>query len=117
MSNHKINRLNLVKNLVEFSEPLQNIVAQLATMNWDYDGECITLTRRHVASVLKQYIQGRFSEDDIEFWANQIEGREDIVFEINHEEKIEEILYHLANPLLTQPLSHTQAKIFLADLG
>lgn len=114
---NEMNRITMVRALLEFSMPLEEIIAQLAVMGWDYDGNGVELTRKHLTVILQRYLDGKLSSSDIEAWANCIEGREDIRFEIGLEQKIEDILYELANPLLTQPLDETRAEAILKKLS
>lgn len=113
----EVDRLSLVQNLLSLSKPLQETVAQLAALDWDFEGEGVALTRKHFVSALQRYLRGELSEADIEFWANQIEGREDVEFEIDHEQEIKDVLYQLANPVLTQSLNHARAEVLFAELS
>jgi hypothetical protein len=91
MSN-EINRLGLVEDLLKNSKPLHKIVAQLATLSWDYDGDCVTLKRMHIFSILERYRLNQLSAEEVEYWANQIESREDIVFEEGWEQEIGDVI-------------------------
>ena len=110
-------RLSAVRDLLSLSRPIQETVSQLASMGWDYVGECAVLTRGHLVSVLQRYLDGDLSEIDIETWANHVEGREDVQIDLGEEQEIENILYELANPVLTQSLDQTRAKALLAELS
>ncbi|MFT5534289.1 MAG: hypothetical protein ACI802_002535 [Candidatus Paceibacteria bacterium] len=112
----EINRLGLVEDLLKISKPLHKIVAQLATLSWDYEGDCVTLKRTHVFSVLERYRLNQLSAQEVEYWANQIESREDIVFEEAWEQEIGDVIYQLANPELTRHLNQEQSKLMLAEL-
>lgn len=89
----EINRLGLVEDLLEISKPLHEIVAQFTPLNWDYEGDCVTLKRTHVFSVLERYRLNQLSAEEVEYWANQIESREDIVFEEGWEQEIGDVIY------------------------
>lgn len=109
MNIEETKRLSLVRDLLEMRAPLAKIVRELSTMTWDYDGEGIEMTAGHLASALQRYLRGEVSKAEIELWANQIEGRDDVRLEARPESVIEEILHELANPLLTQPLDRIRA--------
>jgi len=115
MSN-EINRLGLVEDLLKNSKPLHKIVAQLATLSWDYEGDCVTLKRMHVFSILERYRLNQLSAEEVEYWANQIESREDIVFEEGWEQEIGDVIYQLANPELTRHLNQEQLQSMLVEL-
>ena len=117
MTSSEMDRLALVRDLLEMSKPLEKIMAQLAMMDWDYEGDGVDLTKEHLAIALQRYLRGELSDSDIESWANQIEGREDIQFDTGFKQEIENILYELANPALTQPLDHSRAKMLLEAMA
>lgn len=110
---NKMDRFAVVRDLLEISKPLEKIMAQLAMMDWDYEGDGVDLTKKHLVMALQRYLRGELSDSDLESWANQIEGREDVKFEAGSEQEIENVLYELANPALTQPLDHARAKMFI----
>jgi hypothetical protein len=85
-------------------------------MDWDYEGDGVELTRRHLSAVLQRYLQAVLSARDVEVWANLIEAREDVCFDANYEREIEEVLYELANPTLTQPLDRSRASSLIKTL-
>lgn len=117
MTSNEMDRLTVVRDLLELSRPLEKIMAQLAMLDWDYEGDGLDLTKRHLAMALQRYLQDELSDSDIESWANQIEGREEIQFEAGSEQEVENVLYELANPALTQPLDHARAKMLLEAMG
>jgi hypothetical protein len=108
-------RMELLQQLVNFSMPLPAIVSSLSQMEWDSE-PLVTLSHQAVKNVLQRYIAHEFNGKDIEDWANAIEGRDDISFESNSENIIGEILFELANPLLTQPLSEQRALLLASRL-
>lgn len=116
MTTNEMNRLAVVRDLLELSKPLEEISAQLAAMRWDYDGDGIELTRSHLVAALRRYIDDQLSASDIEVWANGIEGREDIRFEAEWGQEVEDVLYELANPTLTQVLDRDRARVILDKL-
>ena len=117
MNAREPDRLKLVQNLLSFSMPLHETMTQLAAMGWDYEGMPVTLTGAHLDSVLRRYLAGQLSAADVGNWANLIEGRDDIVFEPGCADRIDDMVYELANPILTQPLDASTASTLLAGLA
>lgn len=110
-------RLALVDSLLAMSMPLAEVTRQLATMNWDYDGVGVTLTKKHLSNVLRRYLRGEVSEADIETWANRVEGRDDVQIDPSSEQEIADVLYELANPVLTQTLDLARAEQLVGTLN
>ncbi len=110
-------RLALVDKLLTMTMPLPEVTRQLSALSWDYDGVGVTLTKEHLSSSLLRYLRGALSEADIEMWANQVEGREDIQIDPNFDQVIDGVLFELANPILTQTLDPARAKELLSTLN
>lgn len=110
------NRLAVIRDLLEIAKPVAEISAKLSSLDWDYDEEGLKLRRSHLLNALERYLGNSLSAIDIEVWANLIETREDVYFEVSHAQQIEEVLHELANPLLTQPLDIPRATVLCASL-
>jgi hypothetical protein len=67
--------------------------------------------------VLGRFINEELNENEVEAWANAIEGREDIDYEIGYEELLSDVIHQLANPLLTVPLTTSSAEEILDSLS
>lgn len=117
MSIDESKRLALVRDLLAMTLPLSEIISQLSSMGWDYEGDGVLLTNEHLIKVLQRYLCGEVSEADIELWANYVEGRDDVRIKPDLNNKIENILFELANPLLTQQLDIARAKQLISDLS
>lgn len=100
--------------LVNASRPIAESIAELATYPWDSDAEVVQLRQENVANVLLQYRRGAMSAVEVEAWANAIEGRDDVG---TADEVAAELLYELANPLLSQPISLTRVDFMLKRLS
>lgn len=111
-----IERFAVLRELLTFSRPMRDVSIELSRFDWDFDGEGMKLEQKHVANVLRGYIDHRLSDSDVETWANLIESREDIYADPLHEESLNEIIYDLANPILTRPLDMKLANLFIEQL-
>ncbi|MDR0780003.1 MAG: hypothetical protein LBF16_04820 [Pseudomonadales bacterium] len=103
-------------DLLDFSKPISFLMDSLKGSDWSFAGKPVTMKQEHIKRVLLRYIQGHLTAEDIENWANLIEGREDIDFEPDHEEVIGECVHELANPSLTHELSVQRATELLSLL-
>jgi len=92
--------IETIVELIEFSEDREKISAKLAKVAWDFDGKPVVLTKSNIESVLNRYADGELTREDLEWWANAIEGREHIEYEEDYMDKIETAIFALANPIL-----------------
>ncbi len=109
-------RNKLLIRLIEASGNIEAIVADLKTFSWDSETALVTLTRPDVIRILERYLEERLAADSIEYWANAVEGREDIKYETRYEDVLGEAIHQLANPLLTEPLSVSSAHDLIETL-
>ena len=103
--------------LVNLNQPLSTILPILKTLPWDSNQAIITLKKEHLIHILNQYLNHSLSASDLENWANVIECREDITYETEGEDFINDIIFDLANPILSDPLSPELVKQYITQLS
>ncbi len=106
-------RKKLLKSLLEMNGAISVICAQLSEFGWDCEEDLITFKSNNALSVLNQYLKHQITKDDLEEWANAIEGREDISFEKDY---LKKLIYDLANPILTEPITNHTAKRWIMKI-
>jgi hypothetical protein len=110
-------RIELLQELLYLKKPVNQVIAELSEFDWDVDTSLVTLTASIAESVLQQYINGTASESEIENWANGIEVRDDIDFELDCEDTLSQFVFELANPILTQEITIESAKDWINRLA
>jgi len=111
-----MNRLDILKNLVYFEKPLQELVCDLSALDWDYHGEPYIVYSGAVATVIERYLDENISAEELEEWANLLECREDLDFEEAKQEVLSCIIYDLANPTLQGDITYNGCKDKLIQL-
>ncbi|MDN3505823.1 MAG: hypothetical protein P0S96_01170 [Simkaniaceae bacterium] len=101
-------RKDLIESLINFTAPIQSTLDKLSQYSWD-SNEYEVLKSFHIRTALMKYLSLQLSEQEIEDWANAIESREDIEFSSERTDLIENIIYELANPLLTSKFNRERA--------
>jgi hypothetical protein len=109
-------RADTLKALLEFVEPRDQILADLHPFEWDSDVELATLLRANVIQILRRFVAGALTCDEVEDWANLVESREDIGFEPGHDALVRDVVFQLANPLLNAAITPELAERLLARL-
>lgn len=108
-----MNRTATLDALVKITMPISEAISRLAEFPWDSDAELVNLAPEDFHHVLSLFKQGSLSVVEVENWANALECRDDVGISAP---LVQELLYELANPLLTQPLSSERADFWLARL-
>jgi len=110
-------RREVLQSLLQLDRPLSEIKSRLASHRWDSETEIERLARSHCEAILNRFLNRELSEENVEEWANLVEGREDIGFEEGHEDTLRGLLHELANPLLEGFLTREKILWWLSELG
>ncbi len=116
MLNKNIPRKKLLTDLLNLARPLNEIVPPLCALGWDSDEELVIFSRHHALAILKRFLENKVSIEELEEWANALEGREDVGFEAEIQSLLQAFIAELANPLLTEPLSYEAVQAWIARL-
>ena len=108
MSSHE--RVTALEDLLAGRVPPEEAKAALSACGWDSDADLVTVLPEHVLSVLDRVADGSLRPADAQAWADAIEGREDIGFVEEARDVLEEAIFALANPELTEPLDDAAIK-------
>ena len=111
-----MNRIKVLKELVTFGKPVTVLSNSLSKFEWDYDGDPLVVEASQIQVVLEGFIDGNYSSEDLEGWANLIEGREDLEYEEQHHRSIETIIHSLANPVLEGEITEQSCRELLSIL-
>lgn len=111
-----MDRFEVLINLVAFSKPVDDLTSDLSNFDWDYDGDPLIVTASDMKLLLNRFLVGERTAEELEAWANLIEGREDLEFEDQQSEAIENVVYSLANPVLQGAITPEFCKELLATL-
>src|SRR4051812_2105817 len=98
----------ILRNLLELSRPLDEILQDLARHCWDSEVANMTLAGDHLAAIVLRFLSGDLDRESMESWANAIESRDDIAYDPNS--RLGGVLHELANPLLFKPLTAERAE-------
>ncbi len=109
-----MDRATALAALVRMEGPVSEAAARLQAFPWDSESDLVVIKAQDFARVLRRYCLGEIAVGEIENWANALECREDLGF---GSATLRELLHEMPNPLLTQSLSQSRAKYWLAKLG
>jgi hypothetical protein len=105
----KVARVAALEDLVSLRLPPAEAKRRLHAFGWDSDDELVALTRGDLIHVLDEYLLGSLTDEEVGLWANAVEGRDDIGFEEDFEAVIKDMVFQLATPEITTPLTPAAA--------
>lgn len=110
-------RAQILRSALELDRPLENVLSELAQLPWDSELAPVTLEPAHVIGILHRFKSGSLNAQDVETWANAIEGREDIAFHPESRAALKEAIFELANPDLQGALTAETVDRWIAYLS
>jgi hypothetical protein len=113
---NEMSRNKFLNDLIALTRPLRELSKQVSEIPWDHAGPKIILRRTNLVSIIERVLAGELSVNDLENWANLLECREDIEFENEHEDQIDNIIDIFANPVLFGSMDHPRLENILYEL-
>jgi hypothetical protein len=110
-------RTEYLESLLRPDGPLRDIRRALTSFGWDSEEELVTLTRQHIRDLILRFMVGELRAEDVEEWADAIEGRDDIGLEAGHEDFLLQTIFSLANPAISEQLTYESAEHLLSQLS
>lgn len=110
-------RHEVLQDLIQVRGDLDMLIREISWFPWDYPEELVWLTPADASAVLRRFLAGELSAAQCERWADALEGRDDVGFQEDAEDVLAGLVFELANPLLTQPLSAERAGEWIARLA
>jgi hypothetical protein len=107
---NRTKRSILLNQLIARERPPAGLLRDLASFGWDLEERLAILAREDVSRILSGFLTHDISAKDVEEWANALEIREDVGLEHGYGELLKEVIFELANPLLTEPITHDRVK-------
>lgn len=99
-------REQALRDVVELRAPLNDAIPALEAYPWDSEEELVTLTTDHVRAVLDRYLDGSLPAEDVQRWAETLEGRDDLALT----ETLIDVLFELASPEIQGELTEKKAR-------
>ena len=99
----------VLQQLLLLSTTTEELKSSLSQHGWDSEGEA-ELKKDHIISIIQRFLSNDLSLQDVLFWSNAIECREDIECYHSDSERLLSIIHEIANPdlygVLDEKLAH-----------
>lgn len=111
-----MDRLDSLLSIVKIRRPIAEAVQQLSKFGWDSDVELVELTSEDFRHLLSLYVDGEVTAADCELWADALEVRDDVGFK-DDAKALADVMFELANPVLTSALTRERAAELILRLS
>lgn len=110
------NKHEVLVALLEYKFSWMTLSRELDELGGMNSGTTVRILPSHIASVLNRFVNNELSALDVEEWANIIEMREEVVYGQENEQQLKEVVWELANPSLSAPLTIDRARELISAL-
>ena len=109
-------RAALLAKVVRYELPLEETLLMLSAFGWDSDQELYQLSSQDVIALLDRYLEGALTAAQVQHWAELLEMRDDVGFEVKQTDLLKQIIFRLANPEVNRTITRTLAVEIQAQL-
>lgn len=103
---------NFLINLIEFKQPLNELKKEFLKYNkviWD-NKNLLTLKKEHIINACDKFIKNKISSNELEDWADLVEGLDALEYDPKNSNQISEMLFQLSNPEINGELTKKNVK-------
>lgn len=104
-----LDRAEALRDLLLLRQPVEKATSVLKSFPWDSHKQLVALTRADACNALDRYLDGHLSSEELEQWANAIEGRDDVGFEPGSEALLKDFVFQMAMPEITTAVTQAVA--------
>ena len=90
----------LIKEIAQLGANYIDYKKEIQEFPWDCDDELYFLTKADLLSVFSRFLSGELNSEELEKWADFLECRDDLGYELEFEDELREIIFLLANPII-----------------
>lgn len=108
-------RRHLLRQLIELSTPLPDTLSGLADFRLDSE-PLVELSVLDMINILERYLGGELTPEQLEAWADAVEGRDDIDLEPRAEEQLKQLLFEISTPEINFEITPGQASVWRRQL-
>ncbi|MCF0064083.1 hypothetical protein MUK70_27785 [Dyadobacter chenwenxiniae] len=106
-------RTDILTDLVLFKGELSELRNELSQYSSDVEKPLITISKLDFSNILRRCIAEEISFEDLTDWANLIEFRDDLDFELA---EMQELTFELASPEINGEISKERLKEMINEL-
>lgn len=107
------NRKDILTDLILFKVDLSELQNELSQYSWDIEEPILIISKQDFTNVLNRCIENEITFDDLVSWANVIECRDDLDFEV---EEMQEIVFELASPEINGEITKERLREIINEL-
>lgn len=110
-------RGEVLRALIDYRLPIEPVLRELEAYGWDSAQDVAILEGEDILKLLRRYLSGELTGEQVVDWADFLECREDIGFLEGQKQVCSHAIFLLANPNINGNVTPELAKKIQHDLG
>ena len=79
---------------------------ELGSFGWDWEGDALLILKKEdLLRIIDRFLAGEVTAVQLQEWAENLEVRDDVAFDGEEKELIDEVFFRLATPEINEPLT------------
>ncbi|NQX82260.1 MAG: hypothetical protein HRT66_09750 [Flavobacteriaceae bacterium] len=107
-------RKEILEKIISFDGELSVLKKELSKYPWDVEEPYLVISKSKFIKILKKSIDQVITFEDLEYWANIIECRDDLDFEV---ELIQEMVFELSSPEINGEITRIKLQYMIEQLS
>ena len=110
-------RAEILHALVLFDQPPKPLMRELSSFGWDWDGApLVTLKKEDLLRIIDRFLATEITAAQLQEWAENLEVRDDVAFDEQEKERIDDVFFRLATPEINEPLTPESVRKMKTEL-
>ena len=110
-------RTEALRALVDYRLPIEPVLGELRAFGWDSAQDLAVLEGEDILKLLRRYLDGELTAEQVVDWADLVECREDIGYPEGQQDVLSHAIFQLANPDINGGITPELVKQIQRDLG
>ena len=110
-------RASLLARVARYELPLTDTLALLQAYGWDSDTDHHVLSPTDATGVLDRFLSGELTAAQLTHWAELLEMRDDLAFDPQTAQVLQQLIFLLANPGINGEITHASIATLRARLS
>ena len=99
-------RAEILQELVRFDKPTAPLMRELRSLGWDWSGDALLILKKEdLLRIIDRFLTGEVTAAQLQEWAENLEVRDDVTFDEEEKESIDDVFFRLATPEINEPLT------------
>jgi hypothetical protein len=111
-------RAEILRELVRYEKPTEPLMRELSSFGWDWseDTPLLVLKKEDLLRIIDRFLADQITAAQLQEWAENLEVREDVAFDDQERDVIDDVFFRIATPMIHEPLTAESVSRMKHDL-